>query len=127
MHSQHENATALIFFGLPLLGLVGLAKALFLSRSIFAKASVLLAAISALLGTVGMISTAVPPSCVQEWLGLAISLLAVCIALTQIKGGTWRSILVLVLGVYLSVAWGLLVTGCNQQKGPRSATQTPND
>jgi hypothetical protein len=122
MHSQAEITTALIFFGLPLLELAGLAKALFLSRATVAKASLFLAIISALLGTVGMISTSAPPSCVQEWVGLAISLLTVCLSLTQVRGGAWRIIVLLVLDVYLSVAWGLLVTGCNQQKDHRSAT-----
>jgi hypothetical protein len=103
--------TALIPFGIPLLVLAIINRYLGLrwdARSI----GLILAYISAALGAIGQIPTSEAFSCAQEYAGCTLAAISLLASLFQLRKGRWPMRTLLLLDVYLVIAWSLLITAC---------------
>ena len=101
-------------FGIPFLALTLVGKATWQSGDFIRIAALGVTLVAALLGAIGMLPDQIEHRCMQEWLGLALSGIALCICSLRLRGRNRAKGFVLCAAIYLTFAWGLLVTGCRK-------------
>jgi hypothetical protein len=114
MFPVFPNMTALLYFGIPFLALTFVGKATWQSGDFIRIVALGVTLAAALLGAIGMLPDQIEHRCMQEWLGLALSGIALCICSLRLRGGNRANGFVLCAAIYLTFAWGLLVTGCRK-------------
>ena len=112
MFPTFPNMTALVFFGIPSLVLIHVGRSILQAGDLIRSFAAGVALVACLLGAMGMLPAHGEHRCVQEWVGLSLSGIALCICLLRIRGGGWSTRVVTCVALYLTFAWGLLVTGC---------------
>jgi hypothetical protein len=113
MFPSFPNMAALLFFGMPLLGLIFIARSFLKQGKTGVRGGVLLLTIAAaLLGFIGEIPGIAQANCREEWFGLGLASGALCLSVLSGMPKNWRTIAVAIAALYLTCAWALLLQGC---------------